>query len=63
MTKHTETDETDPTTMLLFIMVTLLRENNVQGQGLIEQLAAPLSHIARTSRRISTRVAARRVST
>jgi hypothetical protein len=31
MTKHTETDGTDPTTMLLFVLITPMRENNIPG--------------------------------
>jgi hypothetical protein len=31
MTKHTETDGTDPTTLLLFVLIAPLRENNMPG--------------------------------
>jgi hypothetical protein len=30
-TKHTETDGTDPTTTLLYVLITPLRENNITG--------------------------------
>jgi hypothetical protein len=64
MTKHTEIDGTDSTIMLLFVLITPLRENNILGLwGFdVATSCAPIAYCADFATHF-TRVASRRVST